>query len=72
MDKEELIKRIAYLESLNDQIAAELDYVDQLLRTIGFPDGLDSVKVAANEMMDYYSYDMEDPFPFNEEDPLSR
>ena len=36
MDKELLIKRIAELETINDQLQAELRYLDELLREAGF------------------------------------
>jgi hypothetical protein len=45
-------KRIAYLEFVNDQLLTELKYVDQLLRSIGFPEGLETVKKAAREIQE--------------------
>jgi hypothetical protein len=53
MERDELRERIAQLEFQNDQLAAELQYVDQLLRSVGFSDGLTSVKAAAHELADY-------------------
>ena len=50
---EKLQERIAQLEFQNDQLTAELEYVDQLLRSVGFSDGLNSVKTAAQELFDY-------------------
>lgn len=50
MSKEELSKRVAYLEFANDQLTSELKYVDGLLRSIGFPDGLNTVKRAAQDI----------------------
>lgn len=47
-----LEKRVAYLEFVNDQLTTELRYVDTLLRSIGFPEGLETVKLAARELMD--------------------
>ncbi len=52
-DKEKLLERIAQLEFINDQMTAELEYVDELLRSVGFADGLNSVKAAAQELKDY-------------------
>ena len=52
MNKGELIRKVAYLETVNDQVVAELHYVDTLLREIGFPDGLKTVKNAAKELLD--------------------
>lgn len=50
---EKLKEKIAQLEFQNDQLVAELDYVDELLRSVGFTDGLASVKDAAQELFDY-------------------
>lgn len=47
-----LEKRVAYLEFVNDQLLSEIQYVDQLLKLIGFPDGLETIKSAAQEVMD--------------------
>jgi hypothetical protein len=53
MDNEKLQERIAQLEFQNDQLVAELEYVDQLLRSVGFTEGLKSVKAAAQELAEY-------------------
>lgn len=50
--KAQLQKKVAYLEFVNDQLTTELRYVDTLLRSIGFPEGLETVKLAARELMD--------------------
>ncbi|MBB64429.1 MAG: hypothetical protein CMO81_05140 [Waddliaceae bacterium] len=50
MKESELTRRIAYLESLNDQYVTELRYIDRLLRSIGFPEGLETVKLAAQDL----------------------
>lgn len=47
-----LEKRIAYLEFVNDQLTCEIQYVDRLLRLIGFPDGLETIKSAAQEVIE--------------------
>ena len=47
-----LEKRIAYLEFVNDQLTTEIHYVDRLLRLIGFPDGLETIKSAAQEVIE--------------------
>jgi len=52
-ETEKLLERIAQLEFLNDQLTAELHYVDRLLRSVGFSEGLKSVKAAAQELFDY-------------------
>jgi hypothetical protein len=55
MDEEAMREKIANLEFQNDQLTAELQYVDQLLRSVGFSDGLASVKSAAQELSEYES-----------------
>jgi hypothetical protein len=53
MDKEkeqQLRDRISQLEFENDQLSAELQYMDDLLRKVGFHQGLLSVKEAAKEL----------------------
>jgi hypothetical protein len=52
MDKQQLLKRISELESLNDQLQAEIRYLDHLLKQIGFEEGLKSLKAAAREILD--------------------
>jgi hypothetical protein len=49
-DKQKLLTRIAQLEFQNDQLGAEISYDDQLLRAVGFTEGLASVKAAALEL----------------------
>ena len=52
MRKLELEKKLAYLEFVNDQLLTELRDADYLLRSIGFPEGLETVKSAARELME--------------------
>lgn len=47
-----LEKKIAYLEFANDQLTSEVQYIDRLLRLIGFPEGLDTIKSAAQELFE--------------------
>ncbi len=49
-EKKRLYKKIAHLEFLNDQLQSELRYIDRLLRLIGFPEGLNTVKESAEEV----------------------
>ena len=51
MRKKELIKHIAKLESINDQLAAELKYLDNLLREVGFEEGLKTLKQTAYDLL---------------------
>ncbi|MBS4166122.1 Uncharacterized protein NEOC65_001202 [Neochlamydia sp. AcF65] len=50
MTKAELIKKIAVLESVNDQMYSELYEVDRLMRLVGFEGGLETVKLTAQEI----------------------
>jgi hypothetical protein len=52
MEKDEMLKRIAELESLNDLLVAELRYLDDLLKQLGFQEGLKTLKYAAKEMLE--------------------
>lgn len=61
MTKEEMLKRIAYLESVNDQLMTEVNYVDNLMRLIGFSAGLAGVKATAQEILEKgYSTEKDD------------
>jgi len=51
MKNKTLLKKIAYLEFENDQLHAEIEYVDRLLKLIGFSDGLETIKLAAQEII---------------------
>ncbi len=52
MGEDQLLERIARLEFQNDQLATEVHYIDSLLRTVGFAEGLTSMKKAARELTD--------------------
>jgi hypothetical protein len=52
MTKAELLKKVAVLESINDQLTTEVEYVDRLMRLLGFSEGLLSVKSAAQEVLE--------------------
>lgn len=52
MDENKLIKKIAQLESLNDQLITELEYLDNISRQLGFQDGLKTLKAAARELLE--------------------
>ena len=52
MEQHHLQQRIAYLEFVNDQLFTEIRYVDNLLKIIGFPDGLETIKSAAQESIE--------------------
>lgn len=50
--EEQLKKRISELESMNDQLLAEMDYLNWLLKEIGFDEGLVTLKFAAEELLE--------------------
>lgn len=50
MTKKDLLKKIAYLESVNDHLITELGYLDNLMRLVGFAGGLETVKLTAEEL----------------------
>ncbi|MDE3046362.1 MAG: hypothetical protein KGJ02_06940 [Verrucomicrobiota bacterium] len=53
MKKEkELLKKIAKLETINDQLAAEIHYLEELTRALGFAEGLKTLKAAALDMLE--------------------
>lgn len=52
MEKEKMLKRISELETINDQLLTELHYLDQLLKQIGFEQGLITLKAAAQELIE--------------------
>lgn len=51
MTKAQLLKKIAYLEFVNDQLDTEVQYVDQLMRLVGFAHGLETIKQTAREII---------------------
>lgn len=52
MTKAQLLKKIALLESINDQLTTEVTYVDHLMRLLGFAEGLATVKATAHEIIE--------------------
>ncbi len=52
METKELLRRQAQLESENDMLRTELEYLDQLMRQAGFSDGLATVKATALELIE--------------------
>lgn len=52
MTKAQLMKKIAVLESVNDQLLTEVGYVDHLMKLLGFSEGLSTVKATAKEILD--------------------
>ncbi len=52
MKRDQLQNRLAQLESIHDHLLTEVDYVDKLMRLLGFAQGLQSVKLAAKEIIE--------------------
>ena len=52
MKKEELEQRVAKLESLNDQLTAEFNHLNNVLKKLGFNEGIKTLKEAASEMLE--------------------
>ena len=50
MTKKDLLKEVARLESVNDHLLTELSQTDQLMRLVGFKDGIETVKTTALEL----------------------
>jgi hypothetical protein len=48
---QEAEKKIAILESMNDQLVAEFNHLNALLKELGFDDGIESLKIAAVELI---------------------
>ncbi|MDP1834489.1 MAG: hypothetical protein Q8K75_01040 [Chlamydiales bacterium] len=52
MTSEEVLKKIAFHEFIQDQLMTELEDLDDLLRATGFPRGIASVKEVAYQMLE--------------------
>lgn len=50
--KPELLKKLAELESVNDQLQAELRTLDVLMKEVGFSEGIATLKKAASEIIE--------------------
>lgn len=51
-NNERLLRKLAYLEFVHDQLTTELQYIDMLLRSLGFPMGLESAKAVAQQILE--------------------
>ena len=63
MNKAQLQQKIARLESMNDQLETEIAYVDTLLKSVGFPQGLASAKEVALELLGELEQEANQPTP---------
>ncbi|MDE3056296.1 MAG: hypothetical protein KGI80_06400 [Verrucomicrobiota bacterium] len=52
MTHEDLIKKIAQLETINDQLTAEFAFLDRIAKELGFTEGLQTLKSAALELLE--------------------
>lgn len=48
----QILKKIAYLEAINDILHAEVIQLDKMMRQLGFNDGLQTVKLTAKAIID--------------------
>ena len=51
MKKIDLMKRKIHLETIHDQLLKELMDLDQLMRQVGFTDGLETLKATARDLI---------------------
>lgn len=52
MNKTQLQKKIAYLEFIHDQLESEFTYLNHILKSVGFPRGIASVKEVAVDLLE--------------------
>jgi type II secretory pathway component PulJ len=52
MSEEKLQKKIAKLESINDQLQTEYQFLDKILKQLGFENGIQTLKEAAIELIE--------------------
>ncbi len=52
MNEDQLKKRISELETVNDQLLTEMEYLNWLLKEVGFEEGLVTLKFAAEELLE--------------------
>jgi len=51
MNQQDLLKKLAKFETVNDQLAAELNELNKLAYALGFAEGLKTLKSAAQELL---------------------
>lgn len=52
MGEDQLKRRISELETVNDQLLTEMEYLNWLLKEVGFEEGLATLKYAAEELLE--------------------
>ena len=55
MDEQAYLRKLSELETINDQLQAEIRYLNDLLCKVGFEGGLETLKSAAQELIDIES-----------------
>ncbi len=60
IEKERMLKTISELESMNDQLISELRFLDELLRKVGFEEGLITLKSAAEDLIEQDKMNLEE------------
>lgn len=61
MNEKDYQKKIAKLESVNDQLQAEFNHLNLLLKKVGFEEGIKSLKDAAKEILDNRKDEKKEP-----------
>lgn len=59
-ERTQLLKTISEMESLNDQLISELRFLDELLRKVGFGEGLKTLKGAAEDLLEQDRLNLEE------------
>lgn len=52
MSQEDLLKKVAQLESVNDYLISELEEINTLLKKVGFREGTESLKEGIKEILE--------------------
>ncbi len=63
MKEKDLLQRIATLETINDQLITEINYLDSIARELGFHEGLKTLKEAALELLEEEKTDSSEEEP---------
>lgn len=61
LNKADLIQLMVDFELANEELKEELRSFDQLMRQVGFKDGIDTIKATANELTKNYKTDDQPP-----------
>jgi len=53
MNQQDLMRKVACLETREDHLVTELEYINDLLMQVGFERGVETLKAAAEAMLTY-------------------